>query len=102
SGYGWDYAGYCSAANSYAQQGRCGGCAGAPPPAPSPPPPPSGCGEASCVPNQGAYISHYTGAGCTGTESYYLPYDGYAYQCRTWDGAGQFGTMQRTGTNSSS
>jgi Divergent InlB B-repeat domain len=57
------------------------------------------CGEASCVPAQGAYISHFTGSGCTGTESYYLPYDGYAYSCRTWDGAGQCGTIHRTVTN---
>ena len=56
---------------------------------------------ASCVPAQAAYISHFTGAGCTGTESYYLPYDGYAYQCRTWDGQGQCGTVRRTVTNRS-
>jgi hypothetical protein len=60
-----------------------------------------GCGEASCVPEQGAYISHFTGAACTGTESYYLPYDGYGYQCRTWDGSGQCGTVQHTVTNRS-
>jgi hypothetical protein len=62
---------------------------------------PSGgwCGEASCVAAQASYISHFTGAGCSGTESYYLPYDGYAYQCRPWDGAGQCGTIQRTVTN---
>lgn len=59
----------------------------------------SGCGEASCVPAQGAYISHFTGAGCTGTESYYLPYDGYAYACRPWDGGGRCGTIRRTVTN---
>jgi PKD repeat protein len=59
------------------------------------------CGEASCVPAQGAYISHFTGANCTGTESYYLPYDGYAYSCRTWDGNGQCGTIHRTVTNRS-
>jgi len=57
------------------------------------------CGEASCVPAQSAYISHYTGANCDGTESYYLPYDGYAYQCRPWDGAGDCGTIRRTVTN---
>ncbi|HEX2642925.1 MAG TPA: hypothetical protein VHU81_08020 [Thermoanaerobaculia bacterium] len=60
-----------------------------------------GCGEASCVPAQGTYISHFTGAGCTGTESYYLPYDGYAYQCRPWNGTGQCGTIHRTVTNRS-
>ena len=37
---------------------------------------------------QDAYVSHFTGPGCTGTELYYLPYDGYAYSCRTWDGTG--------------
>jgi phosphatidylserine/phosphatidylglycerophosphate/cardiolipin synthase-like enzyme len=58
-----------------------------------------GCGEASCVPSQGMYVSHFSAPGCTGTESYYLPYDGYAYQCRSWDGGGQCGTIQRTVTN---
>jgi hypothetical protein len=60
-----------------------------------------GCGEASCVPAQGTYISHFTGTGCSGTESYYLPYDGYGYQCRSWDGGGECGTIQRTMTNRS-
>jgi hypothetical protein len=60
-----------------------------------------GCGEATCVPTDGQYISHFTGAGCTGTESYYLPYDGYAYQCRPWNGTGLCGTIQRTVTNRS-
>lgn len=59
------------------------------------------CGEAGCTPVQGTYISHFTGPGCTGTESYYLPYDGYAYQCRTWDGGGECGTLHRTVTNRS-
>jgi hypothetical protein len=31
------------------------------------------CGEASCVPAQSAYISHFSGPDCTGTNSYYLP-----------------------------
>jgi len=57
------------------------------------------CGEASCVPAQGAYVSHYSGPGCTGTESYYLPYDGWAYQCRTWNGSGSCGTVRRRVTN---
>jgi hypothetical protein len=56
------------------------------------------CTEASCNLAQAAYISHFSGPGCTGTESYYLPYDGYAYQCRTWDGKGQCGTVQRSVT----
>jgi PKD repeat protein len=59
------------------------------------------CGEASCVPAQGAYISHFTGSNCTGTESYYLPYDNYGYQCRPWDGSGNCGTIHRTVTNRS-
>jgi hypothetical protein len=42
-----------------------------------------------------------TGSGCTGTESYYLPYDGYVYQCRTWNDTGQCGTIHRTVTNRS-
>jgi hypothetical protein len=57
--------------------------------------------EADCVPAQGTYISHFTELGCTGTESYYLPYDGNAFQCRTWDGRGKCGTIQRTVTNRS-
>jgi hypothetical protein len=61
--------------------------------------PTGGCGEASCVPVQGAYVSHFSGPGCTGTESYYLPYDGYGYSCRTWNGTGQCGTIHRTVTN---
>jgi hypothetical protein len=60
-----------------------------------------GCGEASCVPVQAVYVSHFSGPGCSGTESYYLPYDGYAYSCRTWDGGGQCGTIHRTVTNRS-
>lgn len=59
------------------------------------------CGEASCVAAQGTYISHFTGAGCTGTESYYLPYNGFAYQCRPWNGTGDCGTIHRTVTNRS-
>jgi PKD repeat protein len=59
------------------------------------------CSEASCVPAQGTYISHFTGGNCTGTESYYLPYDGFAYSCRTWNGTGECGTIHRTVTNRS-
>jgi hypothetical protein len=61
----------------------------------------TGCGETSCVAPQGAYISHFTGPGCTGNESYYLPYNGGAYACRTWNGTGQCGTIRRTVTNRS-
>ncbi len=59
------------------------------------------CGEASCAASQGAYISHFTGPNCDGSESYYLPYDGGAYSCRTWDGGGQCGTIHRTITHQS-
>lgn len=59
------------------------------------------CGEATCVSPQGSYISHFTGPNCDGTESYYLPYNGYGYQCRPWDGGGQCGTIRRTVTNRS-
>ncbi len=59
------------------------------------------CGEASCVSPQGSYISHFTGTGCTGTESYYLPYDNWGYACRPWDGGGECGTVHRTVTNKS-
>ncbi|MES1243886.1 MAG: Ig-like domain-containing protein [Acidobacteriota bacterium] len=58
-----------------------------------------GCGEDFCVPSQGMYVSHFSGPGCTGTESYYLPYDGYRYECRTWDGNGVCGTARHTVTN---
>ncbi|HEU5270840.1 MAG TPA: S53 family peptidase [Jatrophihabitans sp.] len=61
----------------------------------------SSCGEASCTPVQAAYISHYTGAGCTGTESYYTPYFGYDGIRRSWDGHGMAGTILRTVTNRS-
>src|SRR5207244_10489916 len=56
----------------------------------------SGCGEASCVPVQGMYISHFSGPGCTGTESYYLPYNSLLYSSRTWVGNVQRGTIHRT------
>lgn len=51
------------------------------------------------MPAQGTYVSHFTGTNCTGTESYYLPYDSYGYQCRTWNGTGTCGTIRRTVTN---
>lgn len=59
----------------------------------------AGCGESSCNSPQAAYISHFTGANCTGTESYYLPYDSFGFVCRPWDGGGECGTVQRTVTN---
>ena len=60
------------------------------------------CGEANCVNPDGQYISHFTGSSCDGTESYYLPYDNFGYQCRPDSGSGaQCGTTQRTVTNRS-
>jgi len=61
----------------------------------------SGCGEASCVPVTAAYVSHFTGADCTGTESYYTAYYGYDGVRRSWNGTGQAGTTLRTVTNRS-
>jgi len=59
------------------------------------------CGEASCTAVQASYISHFTGLGCTGTESYYTPYFGYDGIRRSWDGRGVVGTILRTVTNKS-
>ncbi len=59
------------------------------------------CGEASCTSLGGAYISHYTGSYCTGTESYYTPYFYYDGIRRSWDGKGIAGTTLRTVTNRS-
>jgi hypothetical protein len=59
------------------------------------------CGEARCANLGGAYISHYTGAGCTGTESYYTPYFNSDGIRRSWDGIGTAGTVLRTVTNRS-
>jgi hypothetical protein len=61
----------------------------------------TGCGEASCVPVQAAYISHFTGADCTGTESYYTPYFNSDGIRRSWNGTGMAGTTLRTVTNRS-
>ncbi|HEX8694276.1 MAG TPA: hypothetical protein VF746_17780 [Longimicrobium sp.] len=61
----------------------------------------TGCGEASCTPVTAAYISHFTGADCTGTESYYTPYFNYDGVRRSWDGKGMAGTTLRTVTNRS-
>lgn len=59
-----------------------------------------GCGEALCTPIVTADIgSHFTGPGCTGTESYYTPYNGYDGIRRSWDGHGLAGTTLRTETN---
>lgn len=61
-----------------------------------------GCGEALCTPIVTADIgSHFTELGCTGTESYYTPYNGYDGIRRSWDGHGLAGTILRTVTNKS-
>jgi hypothetical protein len=58
------------------------------------------CGETACVAPDGAYISHFTGSNCTGTESYYTPYFGGAYKCQPWTSTGAIcGTQLRTETN---
>lgn len=59
------------------------------------------CPESGCVGLGGAYISHYTGANCTGAESYYTPYFGYDGVRRSWDGGGIVGTDVHWGTNKS-
>jgi len=61
----------------------------------------TGCGEASCTPVTAAYISHFTGADCTGTESYYTAYFNYDGVRRSWNGTGMAGTTLRTVTNRS-
>ncbi len=57
------------------------------------------CGETACNPVTRPYISHYTGPGCTGIESYYTPYFFYDGIRRSWDGYGVAGTELRTVTN---
>lgn len=59
------------------------------------------CPEAGCTLVQGAYISHFTSANCTGTESYYTPYFGSDGVRRSWDGRGFTGTTLVTLTNRS-
>ncbi|MEO6420162.1 MAG: hypothetical protein ABIP39_12175 [Polyangiaceae bacterium] len=59
-----------------------------------------GCGETACTPVLTRDIgSHFSGAGCTGVESYYTPYNGYDGIRRSWDGNGLAGTTLRTATN---
>ncbi len=59
------------------------------------------CQEANCVPPEEAYMSFYTGPGCTG-EELYLPdldgQDGAVYACRPWDLNGLCGTARLTAT----
>lgn len=56
------------------------------------------CPESVCTPPTGAYISHYTGASCTGLEYYYTPYDRNDGTRRPWDGGGCVGTVLQTVT----
>ena len=53
------------------------------------------------TPVQAAYISHFTGADCTGEESYYTPYFGNDGIRRSWDGGGTAGSIVYTATNES-
>lgn len=57
------------------------------------------CPESSCTPIQNAYISHFTGANCTGQEHYYTPYFNTDGVPRSWDGKGFVGTTLSTVTN---
>ncbi len=59
------------------------------------------CPEAGCTDVTGANISHFTGSGCTGTESYYTAYNYYDGVRRSWNGTGTAGTTLRTVTNRS-
>lgn len=59
------------------------------------------CPESICETPGDAYISHFTGANCTGAESYYTPYFYYDGVPRTWDGRGRLGTVRRTIANRS-
>lgn len=60
----------------------------------------AGCGEVACTPVVTRDIgSHFSGAACTGVESYYTPYNGYDGVRRSWDGSGLAGTTLRTATN---
>jgi hypothetical protein len=56
------------------------------------------CGEAECTPITRAYISHFTDANCTGTESSYTYYSG---GIGSWDGGGVAGHALRFVTNRS-
>lgn len=61
----------------------------------------AGCPEATCILIQNAYISHFTGASCTGVEHYYTPYFNTDGIRRSWDGKGFVGTTLSTVTNRS-
>lgn len=60
-----------------------------------------GCPEGNCTLVQNANISHFTGSGCTGDESYYTPYNNYDGVRRSWNGTGFAGSTLRTITNRS-
>lgn len=58
-----------------------------------------GCPETTCTLVQNAYISHFTGANCTGAEHYYTPYFSSDGTRRSWDGKGFYGSTLSTVTN---
>jgi hypothetical protein len=53
------------------------------------------------TPVQGAYISHFTDANCTGQESYYTKYFNSDGIRRSWDGQGRVGSIIYTATTKS-
>jgi hypothetical protein len=53
------------------------------------------------TPVQGAYISHFTDANCTGQESYYTKYFNSDGIRRSWDGQGRVGSIIYMATNRS-
>ncbi len=59
------------------------------------------CPEATCTLVQNAYISHFTGSGCTGEEHYYTPYNNYDGVLRSWNGTGFAGSTLQMVTNRS-
>jgi hypothetical protein len=61
--------------------------------------PSAACPETTCTMVQNAYISHFTGADCTGAEHYYTPYFNSDGIRRSWDGRGFYGTTLSTVTN---
>lgn len=61
--------------------------------------PSAACPETTCTMVKNAYISHFTGADCTGAEHYYTPYFNSDGIRRSWDGRGFYGTTLSTVTN---
>jgi hypothetical protein len=61
--------------------------------------PSAACPETTCTMVKNAYISHFTGADCSGVEHYYTPYFNSDGIRRSWDGRGFYGTTLSTVTN---